>query len=62
MEDPEFPKTVYGHEACFDGECMAELDEDRHALFKHVLTWLRLICIYHAGAKKRSLPCLAFAA
>lgn len=54
MEDPGFPKTVHGHELCFDGECMAEHNEDQRAFVNHVLTVLRLICISHAGAHKRS--------
>ena len=62
VEDPDFPKTVHGHEPCLEGECMAEFSEEQQALVKHLLTWLRLICLFHAAAKKRSLPCLAFEA
>ena len=61
-EDPDFPKTVDAHEPCFDGECMAELDDDQRALANHLLTFLRLICVSHAGANKCSLPCLGFTA
>ena len=59
-----FPKTVHGHEACFQGECMAGVSEGRQALAKQLLMWLRLICSLHASTKKGSgcLPCLAFTA
>ena len=61
-EDRDFPQTVDVHEPCFNGECMAELDENQRAQVKLMLTELRLICLCHAEAKKCSLPCLGFTA